>query len=181
MTKHKARKRLVRERAAKTGESYAAALRQLLVTKENAVTTPTEEDTPPSPRKPVPRRCIVCDSRDDPARTYRRCGHPICDRCDDAVHAAVREHLEPVAPVYNLPYEYLVLALVYEKVVDENPRVRIDLHTFAPGAVIGLRGVTAQAVRDAIVGVTGLHTLQLNIRQHDMLSRSCTPEPKPTP
>ena len=180
MTKNRARKRLVRERAAKTGESYAAALRQLLTTKEKTVTTPTPETTPESTADalaPVPKRCVVCDSHDDPERTYRRLGHPVCDRCDDAVRATVLEHLGPVAERHHRPYEYLVLTLVYEqRKDDETAYLHLDLHSFAPGLVIGRRAVTVEALREALVEVTGDDRLHLNIRQHHPFAKSCRAE-----
>jgi hypothetical protein len=46
MTQNKVRKRLVRARASKTGESYSAALRHLLSTKEKAMNaSPNEQQT----------------------------------------------------------------------------------------------------------------------------------------
>ena len=160
MTKHKARKRLVRPRAATTGESYTAALRQLLASKESAVTT---ENTPVS-------CCALCAARAGPATSFVFAGVTLCVECHERLRSAVRTHLEPEAARAGRPLEYFLTALAFAR---HDDAWVVHLHTFQPGLVIGRQGVTASNIRTALVEVTGDNRLRLNIAQHDF-NGSCT-------
>jgi hypothetical protein len=152
MTSNKGRKRLVRQRSAKTGESYAAALRQLRASKEISVTTP---DT-----------CHLCDRPDGADVRLLRAGKvPVCRDCHERFMAVLRTHLEPVADEHAVTLESVIDTLAYDAPSDD-ARWYVHLHTFRPGLVIGKRGVTAQAIRDDLVALTGDERFRLNIVEH---------------
>ena len=157
MTKNKARKRLVRQRSAKTGESYAAALRQLLASKETPMATPEPTTTTP------PRSCTCCGEPESSERRLLLAGVPICRPCDERFRAVFRTHLEPAADSVSRPLDHAMTALVYTR---RDDRWYLHLHSFLPGLVIGRRGATAQAIHDDLVAMTGDDRLHLNIVEH---------------
>ena len=166
MTKNKARKRLVRTRAERTGESYTTALRQLRTRKENAVSTPTE---------PRPTLCALCAAEERPDESFVVAGLVFCPTCHDRLHAAVRSHLEPEAARTRRPLEYFVSALVFAP--DQDGWV-VHLHTLQPGLVVGQKGATATRIRQSLTAVKGDDRLRLNIVPHEVFG--CPPRPKPS-
>ena len=101
MTKNRARKKLVRQRAAKTGESYTSALRQLLVSKENTVTTPDPHTT-----------CALCAVADDGTIPFVVAGLLFCEPCHERIRSAVRSHLEPEAARARRPLDWFASSIV---------------------------------------------------------------------
>lgn len=159
MTKHKARKKLVRQRAAKTGESYAAALRQLRASKETRVTSPETTTDPAAPA----RRCALCHAEEGPTVRLVVVGHRLCTTCEQKVRAVLVDRLQPIADAGEMVLDYYLNAYVVQKLPD---RWKVDLHTFRPGPVIGRRGTVAEQLRADLVAVFGDERLQLNIQQH---------------
>lgn len=156
MTRNKARKRLVRQRSAKTGESYSAALRQLLATKETPVKAAPTVDTP--------LRCTLCDEPESPTtKMLAAGGTPICRGCDERFRVIFRAHLEPVADSAGSPLDQFMSAIAYFIVEDH---WKVDLHTFRPGLVIGSGGATVGPIRRDLVKLTGDERLQLNLVEH---------------
>ena len=164
MTRNKARKKLVRERSAKTGESYTAALRQLLANKETPMgTTTTSVD------ETTDRQCTMCGRTPiDPNRLLSAGGAPICADCDERVRSVFRNHLAPVALAANAPLDQFMSTIAYER---EDDHWVVHLHTFRPGPVIGSGGATAQELRDGLVDLTGDEKLRLNLVEHQ--ARGC--------
>jgi hypothetical protein len=81
MTSHKHRKRLARIRAAKTGESYATALRQLQ-TKQQGATTMSEPDTTTTTTRTATATCTFCGKGNtDVKKLIAGPGVFICDEC----------------------------------------------------------------------------------------------------
>lgn len=154
MTKNKARKRLVRQRTAKTGESYTTALRHLLASKGTPVDT---ETTPIS-------SCALCERVENQPKALVAAGAPLCLDCYDRLRAAVVAHLEPEASRARRPLDYVLSALFFVR-GDENWTVH--LHTFQPALVIGRAGATAGKLRRSLVEATGDEELRLNVASHD--------------
>lgn len=168
MTRSKARKKLVRERSAKTGESYSAALRQLLATKETPMSTTTQTSE---------SRCTMCDQGPAQSKALLVAGSaPICVECDESFRSVFREHLAPVAQAFSAPLDQFMSTVAYEH--DDDHWV-LHLHTFRPGPVIGQRGATAQALRDALVELSGDQGLRLNLVEHR--ARGCSVPSPGTP
>ena len=156
MTKNKARKRLVRQRSDKTGESYTAALRQLLANKEKSVSTTT-----PTNRTDL---CALCRAKDDGSTNFVAAGLTFCVSCHEQLATAVRRHLEPEAARLRRPLDFFLSTLVV--VPDGNAWV-VHLHTLQPGLVIGHRGETADAIRASLIELTQQDGLRLNIVAHE--------------
>jgi hypothetical protein len=161
MTRSKGRKRLVRQRTAKTGESYTAALRQLRATKERSVSTTTEQ-----PRRTA--NCAVCQAEDDGTASFIVAGATFCEACHVRLTAAVRTPLEPEIARTRRPIDFFVSSLVF---VPDGDHLVVHLHTLQPGLVIGAQGQAADRIRSALVGITGDAGLRLNIVPHDPLGR----------
>jgi hypothetical protein len=157
MTRNKGRKRLVRQRTAKTGESYTAALRQLRATKEKSMSTTTDQPTRMT-------RCAVCKTEDDGTTPFVVAGATFCSDCHARLTTAVRLPLEPEAARTRRPMDFLVSCLVF---VPDGDHLVVHLHTLQPGLVIGARGETADRIRSALVDVTGDAGLRLNIVPND--------------
>lgn len=170
MTRNKARKKLVRQRSAKTGESYSAALRQLLATKESPMSTTTTTDA-------TARRCTMCGQGPSDSKVLLVAGQaPICHECDESFRAVFRNHLTPVADSASAPLDQFMSAIAYET---RDDHWVVHLHTFRPGFVIGHRGATAQALRADLVELTGDEKLALNLVEHQ--GRGCKSESESTP
>ena len=155
MTRNKARKRLVRQRSDKTGESYTAALRQLLANKEKSVSTI------PMDRSEL---CALCRTDDDGTTNFVTVGLTFCISCHERLATAVRNHLEPEAARMRRPLDFFLSALV---VVPDGDAWVVHLHTLQPGHVIGRRGETADAIRASLVEITQQDRLRLNIVPHE--------------
>ena len=164
MTARKRLKRLVRARAAKTGESYTSALRYV----RNE--TPKERDmTPPTDRPPA--RCSFCGKYQDQVRKLiAGPGVFICDECvllcQDIIEPVGGERPptpEPAAPTPDVDgriRRYLAeaigpLASRIDVATLTHRTVRVDVHTPRPGAVIGRHGETADALRSALAEIVG--------------------------
>jgi hypothetical protein len=106
MTKQKHRKRRVRDRAAKTGESYAAALRHVRSKKEEP-TVPTIKEETATPTDEQVLGCTFCGkSHKQVQRLVAGPGVYICDKCvglcntilevegDETPHASVDQVVE---------------------------------------------------------------------------------------
>ena len=172
MTRNKARKKLVRERSAKTGESYSAALRQLLATKETPVSTTNIDTT-----ETTARRCTMCSEGPSESKDLLFAGQaPICRDCDERFRAVFRSHLTPVAESMNAPIDQFMSTIAY---ATEDDHWVVHLHTFRPGPVIGPRGATIQALRTDLVELTGDDRLRLNLVEHQ--GRGCKSEGASTP
>lgn len=164
MTTKKRLKRLVRERAAKTGESYTAALRHFRT--EKAEEPPMSE-----------LNCSFCGKRKDQVdKIVAGPGVGICSECiqlayeiispesphrdddgNDALDRRIREYLEAKlgrlgAPVLGIDTGF------------EDDGVRVDVHTSKPGLVIGRHGQTADEIRAVLAEMTGLR-VQFNIAE----------------
>lgn len=169
MTRNKARKKLVRQRSAKTGESYSAALRQLLATKETPVSTTTNPET-------TERRCAMCGQGPSDSKVLLFAGQaPVCRGCDDRFRSVFRNHLTPLADAASAPLDQFMSTIAYET---RDEHWVVHLHTFRPGPVIGHRGATAEALRDDLVELTGDEKLQLNLVEHQ--ARGCKRETEPS-
>jgi predicted RNA-binding protein YlqC (UPF0109 family) len=154
MTRNRGFKRLVRQRAAKTGESYAIAFRQLRDSKEKSVTTPeTTEQT-----------CRLCSSSNTPESALLRGRVSVCRNCHARFREVLRAHLEPVALEHAVSLDSIMGTLVYD--VPKEGQWYVHLHTFLPGLVIGRRGVTAAAIRASLVELTGDDRFHLNLVEH---------------
>ena len=156
MTKNKARKRLVRQRTARTGESYTAGLRQLLISKEKSVasTTETRKDN-----------CALCAVEDDGSTAFVVAGLTFCRECHDRLTSAVSTHLEPEATRTRRPLDYFLSALVF---APDGDSWVVHLHTLQPGLVIGKQGATASKIRESLLAVkNGDDQLRLNIVSHE--------------
>ena len=154
MTRNRGFKRLVRQRSAKTGESYATALRHLRGSKENIVTTPeTDEQT-----------CRLCGCTGGPDSALLRGRVPVCRECHERFREVFRMHLEPAALEHAVSLDSLMGPHVYD--VPKEGEWYVHLHTFLPGLVIGRRGATAQAIRSSLVELTGDEGFRLNIVEH---------------
>ena len=154
MTKNRARKKLVRQRAAKTGESYTSALRQLLVSKENTVTTADPQTT-----------CALCAIVDDGTIPFVIAGLPFCQPCHERIRSAVRSHLEPEASRVRRPLDWFASSIVIEP--ERDGWWAVHLHTLQPGLVIGRKGVTADLIRRSLVEVRGDERVRLNVLPHE--------------
>lgn len=167
MTKNKARKRLVRQRTSKTGESYTSALRQLLANKERSVTSPTQNST---------NLCALCGIEGDDPAIFVDAGLTFCQPCHERLTSAVRTHLEPEASRTRRPLDYFMAALVF---APDGDSWVVHLHTFQPGAVIGERGATADKIRQSLLAVNGdgESRLRLNIVPHEVFGCARAAEP----
>jgi hypothetical protein len=154
MTRNRGFKRLVRERSAKTGESYAIALRQLRDSKENPVTTPETTD----------ETCRLRGSPDTPDTSLLRGRVSVCRNCHERFREVFRAHLEPLAVEQAVSLDSIMGTLVYD--VPKEGQWYVHLHTFLPGLVIGRRGVTAAAIHASLVELTGDDQFQLNLVEH---------------
>lgn len=188
MTARKRLKRLVRARAAKTGESYTAALRNLSNRKTKEPAMPTEPTVPDEPVK-----CSFCGKpQQDVRRLIAGPGVYICNECvelsvaimaptdeekadfvasarartrpDAEVEAKIKTYLaeafERIAPGDQLSYP---LARSIE-VNDVEGRITVNVHTARPGLVIGRRGTTADELRSGLMDLAG-GPVSLNITQ----------------
>src|SRR5687767_14547664 len=109
MTRNKARKNLVRQRSAKTGESYSAALRQLLANKETPLSTTTNDTTKTT------RVCTMCGEGPTDSKVLLVAGSaPICRECDESFRVVFRKHLNPVADSFSAPLDQFMTAIAYE-------------------------------------------------------------------
>lgn len=168
MTRNKARKNLVRQRSAKTGESYSTALRQLLATKETPMGTTTNPET-------TERRCTMCGEGPSASKVLLVAGQaPICHDCDDRFRSVFRNHLTPLADAASAPLDQFMSTIAYATEADHWV---VHLHTFRPGPVLGPRGATVQALRDDLVELTGDEELRLNLIEHQ--ARGCRSEGAP--
>jgi hypothetical protein len=159
---------LVRQRSAKTGESYAAALRQLQHSKETSVTTPE-----PEPETEA-KTCRLCGAPDTPEAPLLRVGRTrICGGCHDRFLDIFRTHLEPAAAEHAVTLDSVMSTVVYDTTKDGDWKV--NLHTFRPGVVIGRRGATAAAIRASLVELTGDPRFHLNLVEHG--HPGCTSKP----
>lgn len=168
MTKNKARKRLVRQRTSKTGESYTSALRQLLANKEKSVTSTTQNSTI--------SLCALCGIEGEDPANFVVAGLTFCQPCHERLTAAVRTHLEPEVSRRRRPLDYFVSALVF--VADGDSWV-VHLHTFQPGAVVGQQGTRAAEIRQSLLAVKGDDGsgLRLNIVPHELFGCPRAVEP----
>lgn len=157
MTKKKARKRIVRERAAKTGESYTSALRQLRTSKERTMTSPTTTTT-------TSTTCALCNDGD--SSDFVVAGLTFCRDCHDRLTAAAYSQVDVEVGRTRRPLAYFISALVI--VPDDETSWVVHLHTFQPGLVVGQKGETANRIRQALVTVTGHDRLRLNIVPHEV-------------
>jgi hypothetical protein len=185
MTTRKRLKRLVRARAAKTGESYTSALRHF------RDETPKERVMSPSPEGRPPARCSFCGKfQDQVKKIIAGPGVFICDECVllciDIV-SPVREEQEresdprPDAPLRGLDVAASVRQYVTEvvrriqneegastplvqgiDVIAMPGGVRVDVHTPRPGTLIGRHGATVEGLRSRLTEVAGGH-VALNI------------------
>lgn len=170
MTRNKARKNLVRQRSAKTGESYSAALRQLLASKETPMTTTTTTET-------TTRSCTMCGEGPSDSKVLLFAGRaPICRECDESFRAVFRNHLIPLADAASAPLDQFMSTIAYDT---KDDHWVVHLHTFRPGPVIGQRGATVQALRADLVELTGDAELRLNLVEHQ--GRGCKNEPETPP
>lgn len=164
MTTNRARKRLVRQRMKKTGESYASALRQLLANKEKSVS-----ETNPQSRTTT---CARCRAADDSSTNFVEAGLAFCSPCYAELSAAVRVELEADATRMRRPIDYFVSALV---VVPDGEGWVVHLHTLQSGMVIGREGATADKIRRSLIAFKGDDRVRLNIVPHEVFG--C---PRPT-
>ncbi|MFP5318816.1 MAG: ClpX C4-type zinc finger protein [Acidimicrobiia bacterium] len=160
MTTKKRLKRLVRERAAKTGESYTAALRHFR--------TATTEESPMEDRS-----CSFCGKRKSQVdKLVAGPGVYICNECiqlcweiispqspdqegNAGLDRRMREYLEAKLAGLGAPVPRIDTRF-------EDGAVRIDVHTPRPGLVIGSRGRTAEEIRAVLAELSGLDvTLQI--------------------
>ena len=163
MTKRKALKKLVRARAAKTGESYAAARRQPLTTKEDAVTT-AEPTTNPI----TCARCGAGPTSESPV--FAR-GRRLCSVCHERIRTTILDHVGPKASERGVPADYAVPMLHFSS---EDGHWVVHVHSVTPGLLIGVQGTTAAAIRQSLIELFEDHSLRLNIVAHDFTSTGCT-------
>jgi hypothetical protein len=165
VTKNKARKKLVRQRTERTGESYTSALRQLLANKEKSVTTTTKNPT---------ALCARCRTEDDGSTNFVVAGLTFCQTCHDDITTAVQANLESEATRTRRPLDYFMSALV---VVPDGEGWVVHLHTLQPGSVIGREGATAERIREALIAVKGDDKLRLNVISHEVFGCARLTEP----
>ena len=164
MTTRKRLKRLVRARAAKTGESYTAALRHFR--QGNA-----EEP-------PMDMSCSFCGKRKSQVdKIVAGPGVFICSECirlaydiispdspyaggDDTnagLDRSIRQYLEAKLGHLGAPIEQVDIQFA-------DDTVRVDLFTSRIGLVVGPRGRTADEIRAVLSEITG-RDVRLNIRE----------------
>ena len=195
MTRRKRLKRLIRARAAKTGESYSAARQHFRIEPpENEMAKTTD-----NPTTDELRHCSFCGkSQKDVKKLVAGPGVYICNDCVAlSVHVmaptdeekAELLHIEFAAAERTpLPAELddVIRALVREKVamiarqhdlesldVDVvtgqlGDRVRVDIKTSRPGLLIGRGGATIEELRTALTELAG-HEVSVNV--------AATPDP----
>lgn len=186
MTTRKRLKRLVRTRAAKTGESYTSALSHF---REQS---PKERVIMPSPEGRAPARCSFCGKfQDQVKRLIAGPGVFICNECvmlciDIIVpaeesaepvasgrrEAAPRPASPPLAPDVGAKVRMYVGEAVRRIHADEGVStplvegidvlvtaegVRVDVHTPRPATLIGVSGATIDALRSGLAEVVGGH------------------------
>lgn len=178
MTTRKRLKRLVRQRAAKTGESYTAALRHF---RNGTAKEPSMDSDEPRPTADDPSCSFCGKAKSQITKLVAGPGVFICDQCiqlcyeiiapyspsaaatskDNALNAdldrSIRQFLEAKlarlgAPVLGIDTRF------------EEDTVRVDIHTSRIGAVIGPRGRTADEIRAVLSEMTG-RTVTLQIRE----------------
>lgn len=170
MTRNRARKDLVRKRSAKTGESYTAALRQLLASKEIPMSTTPSPETPD-------RSCTMCGDTHSDSKVLLYAGSaPMCRECDERFRSVFRNHLAPIAETASAPLDQFMSTIAYES---KDDTLVVHLHTFRPGLVIGHRGATVRALHADLLEIVGARRLQVNLVEHQ--GRGCKSGAEPAP
>lgn len=117
----------------------------------------------------TPRRCTMCGEGPSDSRELLFAGSaPICCDCDECFREVFRNHLTPIADSAKAPLDQFMSTIAYET---RDDHWVVHLHTFRPGPVIGSRGGTVQALRAALVELTGDPELRLNLVGHE--GRGC--------
>lgn len=174
MTTRKRLKRLVRARAAKTGESYTSALRHF---REE---TPKERGMSQSTQRPLSRCTFCTKSQDQVKRLIAGPGVFICDECVMLCLAVIEPSvgIEGPAATADRPVGATIdpdtVALVRRFLGEALPRIeleegdatpladrievtasavgiRVDVYTGRPGLLIGRGGVTAERLRAGLI------------------------------